>query len=115
MRDNRQHSVSPMSIRLLTRNRVRPVSARIGPTAVRLARARAGQGRSFHGAKGESMDEAQFREVKQMLFALLTRLVIIACVAFGVLDYAVLAPLILDPPAPAAGAYTLRGAQCSDS
>ena len=115
MRDNHQHSGSLMSMRPLTRNRFRPVSARTGPIAVWLARARAGQGRSFRGAKGESMDESQFREVKQMLFALLTRLVLIACVAFGVLDYAVLAPLILDPPAPAAGAYTLKGAQCSDS
>lgn len=61
------------------------------------------------------MSEAQFREVKQMLLALLTRLVVIAAVAFGVLDYAVLMPLIRDTTAASvAEAYSVEGVQCSD-
>ena len=61
------------------------------------------------------MDEAQYREVKQMLLALLTRLVLIASVAFGVLDYAVLMPLIREATASTvAEAYSAKGVQCSD-
>lgn len=61
------------------------------------------------------MDEAQYREVKQMLLALLTRLVLIASVAFGVLDYAVLIPLIRETTAATvAEVYSVKGVQCSD-
>ena len=61
------------------------------------------------------MDEAQFREVRRMLLALLTRLVLIASVAFGVLDYAVLMPLIRETTAATvAESYSVKGVQCSD-
>ena len=61
------------------------------------------------------MDEAQYREIKQMLKALLGRLVIIAAVAFGVLDYAVLVPLIRDTTAASVSeVYSVEGSQCSD-
>ena len=61
------------------------------------------------------MDEAQYREIKQMLKALLGRLVIIAAVAFGVLDYAVLVPLIRETTAASvAEVYSVEGIQCSD-
>ena len=61
------------------------------------------------------MDEAQYREIKQMLKALLGRLVIIAAVAFGVLDYAVLVPLIRDTTAATvAEVYSVKDIQCSD-
>lgn len=61
------------------------------------------------------MSESQFREIKQMLLALLTRLVLIAAVAFGVLDYAVLMPLIRETTQTAvAETYAVGGLQCSD-
>lgn len=61
------------------------------------------------------MGESQFREVKQMLLSLLTRLVLIAAVAFGVLDYAVLVPLIRESTqAAVVETYAVGGLQCSD-